>query len=144
MSSSPTFQELVQKFFTHYLVEQRAVSPRTVAAYRDAFSLLLDYAERTLGKAPSALVLGDLDEPLLAGFLDELETRRGNTVRTRNARLAAIRSFLNFASRSDVRNLATVTQTLSVPMKRFERPRLNFLSREQIMAVLALPALARS
>ncbi len=139
MSAAPTFQSLVQEFFTRYLVEQRAVSPLTIAAYRDAFSLLLDYAERILGKSPSALVLGDLDEPLIGGFLDELETRRGNTVRTRNARLAAIRSFLQFASKRDITNLATVTQTLSVPMKRFERPMLCFLSREQIHAVLALP-----
>jgi site-specific recombinase XerD len=139
MSAVPTFQQLVQEFFTHHLVEQRAVSPRTVATYRDAFSLLLHYAERTLSKTPSALGLGDLNESLLIGFLQELETGRGNTVRTRNARLAAIRSFLHFASRRDVTHLATVTQTLAVPMKRFDRPMLGFLTREQMLAVLALP-----
>ena len=68
----PTFQALVQAFFTSYLVDQRAVSPRTVTAYRDAFTLLLEHAERTLGKAPAALALADIDETLLLGFLDEL------------------------------------------------------------------------
>ena len=135
----PTFQALVQAFFTSYLVDQRAVSPRTVTTYRDAFTLLLEHAERTLGKAPAALALADIDETLILGFLDELETRRGNAVRTRNARLAAIRSFLQFATRRDVANLATTTAALSVPMKRFERPMLGFLSREQMLAVLDLP-----
>ena len=135
----PTFQVLVQAFFTSYLVDQRAVSPRTVTTYRDAFTLLLEHAERTLGKAPAALALADIDETLILGFLDELETRRGNAVRTRNARLAAIRSFLQFASRRDMANLATTTAALSVPMKRFERPIFGFLSREQMLAVLDLP-----
>jgi site-specific recombinase XerD len=139
IATGPTFQALVQTFFTSYLVDQRAVSPRTVTTYRDAFTLLLEHAERTLGKAPAALALADLDEPLILGFLDELETRRGNAVRTRNARLAAIRSFLQFASRRDVANLATTTAALSVPMKRFERPIIGFLSREQMLAVLDLP-----
>ena len=112
MSAAPTFQHLVQEFFTRHLVEQRAVSPLTVTTYRDAFSLLLHYAERTLGKTPSSLGLGDLNESLLIGFLQDLETSRSNTVRTRNARLAAIRSFLHFASRRDVTHLATVTQML--------------------------------
>ena len=85
----PTFQALIQAFFTSYLVDQRAVSPRTVTTYRDAFTLLLEHAERALGKAPAALALADIDETLILGFLDELETRRGNAVRTRNARLAA-------------------------------------------------------
>lgn len=124
---SPTFQALVQVFFTSYLVDQRAVSPRTVTTYRDAFTLLLEHAEHTLGKAPAALTLVDINETLILGFLDELETRRGNAVRTRNARLAAIRSFLQFATRRDGANLATTTAALSVPMKRFERPMLGFL-----------------
>lgn len=135
----PTFQALVQTFFTSYLIDQRAVSPRTVTTYRDAFTLLLEHAERTLGKAPASLALADIDETLILGFLDELETRRGNAVRTRNARLAAIRSFLQFATRRDVANLATMTAALSVPMKRFERPIVGFLSREQMLAVLDLP-----
>ena len=138
-ATAPGFPALVQEFFTRYLVEQRAVSPRTVTAYRDAFTLLLGYAERTLGKAPTVLVLGDLTPELIADFLHELETVRGNSVRTRNARLAAIRSFLQFASRRDVTHLHVTAKALAVPMKRFERPMLGFLSREQMLAVLAIP-----
>lgn len=138
-ASAPSFTALVQQFFTCYLVEQRAVSPQTVAAYRDAFMLLFDYAERNIGKAPTDLKLGDLEPALITGFLNELETVRGNTVRTRNARLAAIRSFLQFASRCDVTCLHTAAKALAVPMKRFDKPMLGFLSREQMLAVLALP-----
>lgn len=138
-AASPGFPALVQEFFTRYLVEQRAVSPRTVSAYRDAFTLLLAHAERRLGKAPTELVLEDLGPDLIGGFLDELERVRGNSVRTRNARLVAIRSFLQFASPRDVTNLQSAARALSVPMKRFEQPMLGFLSREQMLAVLALP-----
>lgn len=135
----PNFPSLVQEFFTSYLVGQRAVSPCTVAAYRDAFMLLFEYAERTLRKAPTSLALDDLDPTLIVGFLDELENVRGNGVRTRNARLAAIRSFLQFASRRDVTHMHATAKALSVPMKRFERPILGYLSREQILCLLALP-----
>ena len=135
----PTFPALVQEFFTRYLVEQRAVSPLTVIAYRDAFTLLIDYAERLLGKPPTKLCLDDIDAALITGFLAELENVRGNCVRTRNARLAAIRSFLQFASRRDVTHLHATAKALAVPMKRFERPLLGFLSREQMLAILAIP-----
>jgi len=135
----PAFSALVQEFFTDFLVEQRAVSPRTVAAYRDAFTLFIGYAEQTLGKAPTDIKLNDLDPTLITRFLDELEKKRGNSVRTRNARLAAIRSFLQFASRRDVTQLHTTAKALAIPMKRFERPMLTFLSREHMLAVLALP-----
>jgi len=139
VNAATGFPALIQEFFTRYLVEQRALSPCTIAAYRDTFVLLIDYAERTLGKAPTALVMSDLAPTMIADFLDELERKRGNSVRTRNARLAAIRSFLKFAARRDVACLHDTTMALGVPMKRFERPMLTFLSREQMLAVLAVP-----
>jgi site-specific recombinase XerD len=139
-SASPSFPTLVQEFFTGYLVQSRALSPRTVASYRDAFSLLLGFAERRLGKPPTALQLADLDRELLAGFLDHLERDRHNSVRSRNARLAAVRSFLKFVARRDVSTLHLVEQALAVPMKRFDRPMLGFLSREQMRAVMDVPA----
>ncbi|MCC7082642.1 MAG: tyrosine-type recombinase/integrase [Burkholderiales bacterium] len=138
--ASPSFPALVQAFFTEYLVQQRALSPRTVASYRDAFSLLLGFAERHLGKPPTALQLVDLDRELLANFLDHLERDRHNSVRSRNVRLAAIRSFLKFVARRDVSSLQLVEQALAVPMKRFDRPMLGFLSREQMLAVMDVPA----
>jgi site-specific recombinase XerD len=133
---SPSFPALVQEFFTEYMVNQRALSPRTVASYRDAFSLLFQFAEHQLGKAPTELALADIDQSLITSFLSHLETKRSNSVRSRNVRLAAIRSFLKFASRRDVANLHLFERALAVPMKRFERPMLGFLTREQMLAVL--------
>lgn len=135
-ATSPSFAALVQEFFTDYLVRQRAVSPRTVAAYRDAFALLLGFAEQDLGKPPTSLQLADVNRQLLLAFLDHLERERSNSVRTRNARLAAIHSFLKFVARRDVASLHLVEQALAVPMKRFDRPMLGFLSGEQMRAVI--------
>jgi len=134
-----SFASLVQEFFTDYLTQQRALSPLTVASYRDAITLLLDFAERRLGKVPTALQLADVNRPFLAEFLDSLERDRGNSVRSRNARLAAIRSFMKFVARRDISSLHLAEQALSVPMKRFDRPMLGFLTREQIRAVIDVP-----
>jgi site-specific recombinase XerD len=121
------------------MVQQRALSPRTVACYRDSFSLLLGFAEQRLGKAPTTVQLVDLNQKFLASFLDHLERDRHNSVRSRNIRLAAIRSFLKFAARRDIANLHLIEQALAVPMKRFERPMVEFLSREQMLAILDIP-----
>lgn len=134
--ASLSFAALVQEFFTDYLVRQRAVSPRTVAAYRDAFALLLGFAEQHLGKPPTSLQLADINRQLLLAFLDHLERERSNSVRTRNARLAAVHSFLKFVARRDVASLHLVEQALAIPMKRFDRPMLGFLSPEQMHAVI--------
>jgi len=136
---APTFAALVQLFFTEYLVTQRAMSPRTVACYRDGLMLFLAFAERRLGKSPTTLRLADIDPDLILAFLDDLEHKRHNSVRSRNLRLTALRAFLKFASRRDVLSLHAVERALSVPMKRFERPMLDFLSREQMLAVLGQP-----
>lgn len=135
----PSFASLVQQFFTEYLVAQRAVSPRTVACYRDAFMLFLDFAGRTLGKAPTALRLVDIQPKLILTFLDHLEHERHNSVRSRNLRLTALRAFLKFAGRRDVASLHLVEQALAVPMKRFERTMLGYLTREEMIAVLGQP-----
>jgi site-specific recombinase XerD len=137
--AAPSFAGLVQEFFTDYLVRQRALSPQTVASYRDAFLLLLAFAEQRLGKLPTALQVADIDCELLAGFLDHLERDRNNSVRTRNARLAAIRSFLKFAARRDLPSLHVIEQALAIPMKRFDRPMVGFLTREQVLAVVDVP-----
>ncbi|MDD3935259.1 tyrosine-type recombinase/integrase [Rhodoferax sp.] len=135
----PSFPALVQQFFTEYLVTQRAVSPRTVACYRDAMSLFLGFASNKLGKAPTALQLADMRPELILEFLDHLEQGRKNTVRSRNLRLTALRAFLNFASRRDVTALHDIERAMAVPMKRFERPMLGFLTRPEMLAVLGQP-----
>lgn len=139
MPDSPSFAALVQEYFTDYLVHQRALSPQTVAAYRDAFMLLFGFAEQHLGRSPTSLRLADLTGDLLIQFLDHLERERGNSVRTRNARLAALRSFLLFASRRDVTCLQHIEQALAVPQKRFDQPLIAFLTRDEMLAIIDAP-----
>ena len=138
-SQPPSFAALVQEFFTEHLVKHRSVSPRTVASYRDAFGLFLTYAEQHLHKPPTELALADLDSSLILAFLDHLEQERRNSVRSRNARLAALRSFLKYAARRDLSSLQIIERALSVPMKRYDRPMLGFLSREHMLAVMDAP-----
>ena len=135
----PSFPALVQQFFTEYLVAQRAVSPRTVACYRDALMLFLDFVSRKLGKVPTAMRLADIQSDLIIAFLDHLEHDRHNAVRSRNLRLTALRAFLKFAARRDVASLHDVERALAVPMKRFERPMLGFLTRAEMVEVLGQP-----
>src|SRR5271166_1584380 len=88
----------LQAFFTDRLIRERDASPHTVAAYRDTMRLLLAFAQQRTGKPPSLLDLSDLDAGIIAAFLDHLEQHRGNTVRTRNARLAAVHSLFRYAA----------------------------------------------
>ena len=134
-TKAPSFAALVQTFFAEHL-QQRAVSPCTVAAYRDAFVLFLDFAQTRLRKQPTEIALNEVTPALILAFLDHLERKRGNAVRSRNARLAAIRAFLKFASRRDVSALHAVEKAMGVPMKRFERPMLGYLSREEMLAII--------
>jgi site-specific recombinase XerD len=130
---------ILEAFFTDRLLTQRQVSPHTVAAYRDSFTLLLGYAFEHTGRHPAQLELGDLDAPLIAGFLQHLETDRGNTVSTRNARLAAIHSLFRYASLRAPEHAALIARVLAVPSKRQHRPLVCFLDRVEIEALLAAP-----
>jgi integrase/recombinase XerD len=136
-AAPPSFAALVQSFFAEHLTQQRALSERTVAAYRDAFMLFLEFAQARLHKPPTSMLLTDITPALILAFLDHLEGERRNAVRSRNARLAALRTFLKFAARRDI----AAEQALGVPMKRFERPMLGFLSREEMLAVIGQPGL---
>jgi integrase/recombinase XerD len=133
------FPALLQDFFLQRLVAQREASAQTVASYRDAFELLLGFAERRTGRPPSALTLRDLDASFVLAFLDHLEEERGNSPRTRNARLAAIRSFMRYASVRDPASLPVAQRVLAIPSKRFDRPVLGFLSRDEVQAILDAP-----
>ncbi len=133
------FPALMQDFFQQRLVAQRGASAQTIASYRDAFELFLRYAEQRTGRSPSALTLEDLDAPIVLTFLDHLETERGNSPRTRNLRLTAIRSFLRYASVRDPTALPIAQRVLAIPTKRFDRPILGFLSREEVQFLLDAP-----
>ena len=134
-----SFASLVQQFFTEYLVSQRALSPCTIASYRDAIILFLDFTHKHLGKTPTEIKLADIEPDLVLAFLDYLEQQRHNSIRSRNLRLTALRAFLKFASRRDVSSLQFIERSLGVPMKRFEQPMLGYLSREEMLALLGQP-----
>lgn len=136
---TPSFSVLLQRFFVEHLNNQRAISPRTIAAYRDTFRLLLGFASAKIGKTPTQLTVADLDAQLVLSFLDHLEKERNNSARTRNARLAALRSFLKYAAHYDLTALPVIQRVQAIPMKRFDRPVLGFLSREEMQAILDAP-----
>lgn len=139
ISADATLATLLRAFFLERLVAQRNASPQTVAAYRDSFRLLLAFAHQHLGKAPERLELNDVDAPLVLAFLDHLERDRHNTIRSRNARFAAIRSFMHFAAFKDPTALPGIQRVLAIPMKRFDKPLLGFLSKGEIQAILDAP-----
>jgi site-specific recombinase XerD len=130
---------LLEAFFTERLMRERQASPHTIAAYRDTFRLLLAFVQQRLGKAPSALTLADLDAPLIGAFLDHLERGRANTARTRNARLAAIHSFFRYAALQEPAHAGLIQRVLAMPNKRYDRRLIDFLTREEMEALLAAP-----
>ena len=130
---------LVQRFFCERLTDQRNASPRTIASYRDTFRLLLGFVKEHTGQQPSQVRPEDFDAPIILEFLKHLEKERGNHPRTRNARLAAIRSFMNYAALQEPSLLALTNRVLAIPMKRFDRPLLGFLSCAEMDAILASP-----
>jgi integrase/recombinase XerD len=134
-----SFPVLLQKFFTERLMQQRHASPRTVAAYRDSFRLLLAFAHQRLHKRPSDIITEELNAPFILEFLSHLEHDRHNSIRSRNARFAAIRSFMEYVSFAEPSVLSLTQSVLAIPMKRFEQPLVGFLSREHIEAILAAP-----
>ena len=105
----------MQAFFTERLIGQRQASRHTIAAYRDTLRLLLAFAQQRTGVKPQALDLEDLNVELVTAFLDHLEQERGNSPRTRNARLAAIRSLYHYATLRHPEHAATIARVLAIP-----------------------------
>src|SRR5215831_4749609 len=130
---------LIESFFRQRLAAQRRASPATIVTYRDALRLLLVFASEKLGKAPVQLDIADLDRDLVLAFLDFLEKKRGNSVRTRNARLAAIRSFFQHVTYREPSAVGMAQRILSTPGKRCLRKTVSFLSKDEVAAVLAAP-----
>jgi site-specific recombinase XerD len=130
---------LLEAFFIQRLINQKQVSPETIASYRDAFRLLLGFAQTRLGKKPSDLLLTDLDAPFVGAFLDELETNRKNSPRTRNLRLVAIRSLFNYVALREPAHSELIQRVLAIPQKRFERNLVTFLSPDEGDALIAAP-----
>ena len=133
------FSTLIQDFFCQRLIAQQNASPQTIASYRDTFRLFFQYTQEKMKKEPSSLRLSDMNAQLILDFLDYLENERGNTQRSRNLRLAAIRSFMNYASYRDVESLSTIRTVLAIPLKRFDRLSFEFFSSEEVEAIIASP-----
>ena len=130
---------LLEAFFTERLIGQRQASQHTIAAYRDTFCLLLRFAKRRTGRPPHQLVLEDLDAGLIGAFLNHLETERGASIRTRNARLTAIRSLFHFAAYRHPEHAAAIQRVLAIPPKRTDRVLVTYLTEEEAAALLAAP-----
>ena len=137
-----SFPSLLQGFFTERLLRQRQASPHTIAGYRDTFRLLLRFAADQLGKAPSTLKTEDFQPAFVGTFLEHLEQRRGNSSRTRNARLAAIHSFFRYVELAEPAHALLCQQVLAMPSKRYQRKPIAFLDRPEITALLAAPAMS--
>ena len=133
---------VLQGFFTDKLIAQRQASPHTIDAYRDTCRLLLEYASGQVRKQPCQLDIADLDAPLITAFLEHLETGRANTVTTRNARLAAIRSLYRYAALHAPEHAAVISRVLAIPPKRSDRAIVCYLDAEQTDALLAAPGQA--
>ncbi len=131
----------LQAFFTDRLIRERQASARTIASYRDTWRLLLGFVAQQTGRPPSALDIGALDANLISAFLDHLEHERGNSIRTRNVRLAAIHSLFRYAARRHPEHADTIQRVLTIPAKRFERTIITFLTEAETSALLAAPDL---
>jgi site-specific recombinase XerD len=129
----------LQGFFTDRLIGQRHASPHTITAYRDTLRMLLAFAAQHTTKQPSLLEIDDLDAPLIGAFLDHLEHERANTIRTRNTRLAAIRSLFKYAALKHPEHAATIQRVLAIPSKRFDQALVTFLTDPELDALLDAP-----
>jgi integrase/recombinase XerD len=123
---------LLQYFFTHHLQQNKRVSPQTIASYRDTLRLLLQFVKEQSGREPSALRVIDLDAPVILSFLDHLEQQRNNGVRSRNARLAAIRTFFRWIALREPESVGLATRIMAIPQKRTDKKLVKALAREEM------------
>ena len=134
-----TLSALVQKFFTDKLYTQMEASPHTITSYRDTFRLLLKFTGEKMGKAPTRLSVNDLDTEMIGLFLDDIETTRKNAARSRNTRLAAIRSFFRFVAIHEPAYMLHCQKILSMPSKRYVKRNVEFLDAQEMQALLNAP-----
>ena len=139
MSPTVNFPTLLQSFFTRRLMQQRRASPHTIGSYRDTFRLLLRFAQARVGKPPSQLAFEQIDAPLIAAFLEDMENGRGIAARSRNLRLTAIRSFFRYAAFEAPAHSEQIQRVLAIPSQRFTRVQVGFLTRPEVEALLASP-----
>jgi len=137
--TNAVLQRLIQQFFTERLCAQMEASPNTIAGYRDTFRLLLRFASDRTGRPPTKLNVDDMDCDLVADFLAHVETARRNSARSRNTRLAAIRSFFRYVAMNEPAYMLHAQKILAMPSKRHVRRTVDFLNRAEMNALLASP-----
>jgi site-specific recombinase XerD len=135
------FARHLTDFLTHHLAAQRNLSPHTIKAYRDVFTLLLRFCRDERGLAAEKLCLKHIDVPLVEAFLDYLGTHRGSSPRTRNHRLAGLHAFFRYVQTEDPAHLHQCQKILAIPQQRHARPTVTYLSREELAELLAQPDL---
>ncbi|HEX4950021.1 MAG TPA: tyrosine-type recombinase/integrase [Blastocatellia bacterium] len=141
MTNAPLLGPFIQSFFTQHLLQHKKVSSQTIASYRDTFRLLLQFFQAQRQREPAALLLPELNAETILAFLDHLEQQRHNCVRSRNVRLAAIRTFFRWVALRDPASLEQATRILAIPQKRTEKKLVQALTRTEIEAILATPDL---
>src|SRR5689334_20347190 len=139
MKRVATLPALIERFFTERLMQQRRVSSHTIASYRDTFRLLLAFVQAQRRTPPSSLDLRDVDYAIITAFLDDLERCRSASIRTRNLRLTAIRSFFRFVAAEEPAYSAHIQRVLAIPTKRGDKGIVHFLTRSEIEALLSAP-----
>lgn len=127
---------LLETYFTTHLVSVAGTSPNTVWAYRDTWRLILAYLDRTRHIRPNTATLADLDVATILGFLTHLETDRVNSIRTRNARLAAIHSFFHTIAMSQPDHAGQISEILAIRLKRDTRTDIDWLTDTEVTAIL--------
>lgn len=130
---------LLQQFFLDYLCNQKRVSPDTVSSYRDTWRLLLKFVQDKQGISPVSLRIADLDSSIILSFLDHIEEDRKNSIKSRNVRLAAIRSFFRLVALNYPSDIHQATSIIAIPTKRTTKRLVHFLEKEEIDALLAAP-----
>jgi integrase/recombinase XerD len=130
----------VTNFLTHYLAAQRNLSPNTIKAYRDVFALLLRFCRDVQGIAPEKLRLQQIDVSLVEAFLDYLETERKSSPSTRNHRLATLHAFFRYVQAEEPTHMLQCQKILAIPLRRHAPPMVGYLSKEELVEVLAQPA----
>ena len=131
----------VTNFLTHYLAAQRNLSPNTIKAYRDVFTLLLRFCRDVRGIALERLSLAHIDAPLVEAFLDHLRNDRHASIRTQNHRLAALHAFFRYVQSEVPERLLQSQQILAIPLRRHPRHSVGYLSKELLAQILAQPDL---
>lgn len=139
MNTRPSFPSLLESFFRHRMARQRNATPATIASYRDSLRMLVLFAAARASCGPCELTVDHLDRDTILAFLDHLEAARGNKIQTRNARLAAVRSFFQHVAASDPASLGIAHRILAIPIKKAHMEVTHHLTREELDALIAAP-----